>query len=275
MRCCMFFLSCFDIFFWGCDTGEMRWRTAGVPHGARKASWSWSVASQALVSVASNRKPPTLWCPAAHLLHLLQVRHLLHPLQVLLAQAIMRSLLARAMRFKQKFRVLVAVSAPLTVTLALAHQMCQVELQLILCASCRIAALVTSTALWHASWEDVLPVPSVSICPACWVFAFILTPSLQWHWDLQTPRSPSELVWVCRPCSGSNRRRCESICFHSVAWVDWAGHRCFPRCSSNTVTQYCKTLKTAYTCKKLAGSTCRQMHVLFLIQWESGTKKTV
>ena len=38
--------------------------------------WSWSVASQALVSVASNRRPPTLWCPAAHLLHLLQVRHL-------------------------------------------------------------------------------------------------------------------------------------------------------------------------------------------------------
>ena len=195
MRFCMFFLSCFDILFWGCETGEMRWRTAGVPHGARKASLSWSVASQALVSVASNRKPPTLWCPAAHLLHLLQLHHLLHPLQVLLAQAIMRSLLARAMRFKQKFRVLVAVSAPLTVTLALAHQMCQVELQLILCASCRIAALVTSTALWHASWEDVLPDPSVSICPACWVFAFILTPSLQWHWDLQTPRSPSELVF--------------------------------------------------------------------------------
>ena len=175
----------------------MRWRTAGVPRGARKASWSWSAASQALVSVVSNRKPPTPWCPAAHLLHLLQVRHLLHPLQVLLAQAIMRSLLARAMRFKQKFRVLVAVSAPLTVTLAnvLPIRCAKWNYSSSYGASCRIAALVTSTALWHASWEDVLPVPSVSICPACWVFAFILTPSLQWHWHLQTPRSPSELVF--------------------------------------------------------------------------------
>jgi len=59
----------------------------------------------------------------------------------------MRNLLAKVMRFKLKLKVLVVVFVPLTVIVAHAPQMCQVVQPLIPCASCRIAALVTSIAL--------------------------------------------------------------------------------------------------------------------------------
>ena len=84
------------------------------------------MASQAQVSVASSPRPPILWCLAVGHLPLLHLLPLHQALQHQ-ARATTRNLLAKATRFRLKWRVLAAASAPLIVTAALAQPMCQLE----------------------------------------------------------------------------------------------------------------------------------------------------
>ena len=173
------------------------------------------------MSVASSPRPPTLWCLAVGHLLLLRLLLLLHQAHQHQARATTRNLLAKATRFRLKWKVLAAASAPLTVTAALAQPMCQLEPLPILCASCRTAARATSTALWHASWEDAPVDPSASTCPACWASASILTAS---PIEVGTRSKLRNYRLSCAPFVSAWPCVCQSICFHSVALVGWTGH---------------------------------------------------